>query len=96
MVSHLKKPRSRQYTTETVADTNYTNDLALLTNTPAQAKSQLHSLKQMPEFMCFGKPLKSVDQFTYFGSSISSIENDVNICQLPGHRSYENLISSIK
>ena len=27
-----------------------------------------------------GKPLKFVNQFKYFGSSISSIENDVNVC----------------
>ena len=27
-----------------------------------------------------GKPLKFVDKFTYFGSNISSIESNVNIC----------------
>ena len=26
------------------------------------------------------KPLKLIDQFTYFGSNISSTESDVNIC----------------
>ena len=41
------------------------------------------------EYMCFkqkgtistssGKPLKSVDQYTYFSSNISSTENDVNV-----------------
>ena len=28
------------------------------------------------------KPLKLVDKFTYFGSSISSTESDVNICHM--------------
>ena len=41
------------------------------------------------EFMCFkqgvistlsGKPLKSVDQFTYLSSNISFTERDINIC----------------
>ena len=32
--------------TETIADADYTNDLVLLANTSAQAKSLLHSLEQ--------------------------------------------------
>ncbi len=42
----LKKAISRQYTAETTTDADYTNDLALLANTPSQAKSQLHNLEQ--------------------------------------------------
>ena len=90
-------------TAETVTDADYADNLAPLTNTPAQVKSLLHSQEQpargiglyldtnKTEFMYFkregdicilsGRPLKSVDQFTYFGSYISSTENDVNICR---------------
>ena len=42
----LKKAKSKQYQTETISDIDYRDDLALLANTPAQAKSQLHSLEQ--------------------------------------------------
>ena len=42
----LGKERSRRYPTQTIMDTDYTNDIALLENTPAQAESLLHSLEQ--------------------------------------------------
>ena len=42
----LKKSRSRQYHIETMRDADYTDNPALLTNAPAQAKSILHSLEQ--------------------------------------------------
>ena len=41
-----KKTRSRQHPSDTMIGTDCTDDLALITGTPAQAKSQLHSLKQ--------------------------------------------------
>ena len=46
MVSHEKKTRSRWYSTKTMTDADYTDDLVLLTNTPAQAESLLHNLEQ--------------------------------------------------
>ena len=42
----VKKARSRWYTTETISDTFYADDLALFANTPTQAESLLHSLTQ--------------------------------------------------
>ena len=42
----LKKARNRQYTTKSIMDAGYADNLALLTNTPAQAKHLLHSLEQ--------------------------------------------------
>ena len=42
----LKKARSRGYPSKTLTDTNYSENLAVLANTPAQAESLLHSLKQ--------------------------------------------------
>ena len=42
----LKKARNRQYLTETIMDTDYADDIALLANSPTQAKSLLQSLKQ--------------------------------------------------
>ena len=100
----LEKARSWWYPTETITDSDYADDLALLIDTPAQAESLLHSLKQAAvvagdigfymntnktDHMCFkqkgaistpsSKPLKSIDQFTYLSSNISSTESDVNI-----------------
>ena len=42
----LKKARSTQYLTETMMDVDNRDDGPLLTNTPAKAKSLLHSLEQ--------------------------------------------------
>ena len=41
-----KKARCRLYPAEIMIDAHNANDLALLTNTPTQAKSLLHSLDQ--------------------------------------------------
>ena len=40
---------NRKYTAETITNTDYADDQALLTNPPAQAESLLHSLEQAPE-----------------------------------------------
>ena len=42
----LKKPRSRRYPAVTITDTNNADDIVLPTNTPPQAESLLHSLRQ--------------------------------------------------
>ena len=42
----LKKAKSRQYHSETITDADYSDDLALLANIPAQAESLLHRLEQ--------------------------------------------------
>ena len=43
---YIKKDEKTWYPAETMTDTDYTDDLVLLANTPAQAKSLLHSLEQ--------------------------------------------------
>ena len=43
---HIKKPWIRRYPGQTIKETDYTDDLALLGNTPAQAKYLLDSLEQ--------------------------------------------------
>ena len=60
----LKKATKRQYLSEIITEADYADDLVLLTNTPAQAKSLLQSLEQVAgsigiyvdvnktEFMC--------------------------------------------
>ena len=75
-----------------MTDANYAYDLALLANTPAQARSLPHSLVQesgsidlkmnasKQETISSDKLPKLIDQFTYLGSNISSTESDVNIC----------------
>ena len=42
----LNKVRSRRYFVKTNTDVDYTDDIALLANTPAQAESLLHSLEK--------------------------------------------------
>ena len=42
----LTKERSRRYPTKTITNTDYANDIALLTNAPAQAETLLHSLER--------------------------------------------------
>ena len=41
----LTKERSRRYPVQTITDFNYTNDIALLANAPAQVETLLHSLE---------------------------------------------------
>ena len=41
----LAKERSKRYPTQTIMDEDYTDDIALLANTPAQAETLLHSLE---------------------------------------------------
>ena len=38
----LIKERSRRYPTQTIIDMDYTNDIVLLANAPAEAKNLLH------------------------------------------------------
>ena len=61
----LEKAKSRWYPEKTITGVDYADNLTLLTNTPAQAKSLLHGLKQAAggigphvnanktEYMCF-------------------------------------------
>ena len=61
----LAKDKSRSYTSQTITDADYTDDIGLLANTPAQAETQLLSLElaaagiglhvnaERMEYMCF-------------------------------------------
>ena len=40
------KERSRKYPAQTITDADYADDIALLTNTPTQAETLLHSLER--------------------------------------------------
>ena len=63
----LTKERSRRYPAHTITDVNYTDDIALLANSPAQAETLLHNLEQAAagiglhvnihktEYMCFNQ-----------------------------------------
>ena len=42
----LAKEKSRRYPAQTITDVDYADDIALLENTPAQAKMLLHGLKR--------------------------------------------------
>ena len=41
-----KGKRGRLYPAQTITDTDYADDIALLANAPAQAESQLHGLEE--------------------------------------------------
>ena len=63
----LTNKRSRRYPEKTITDANNADDIAILANTPAQAETLLHSLKQTSagidlyvnahktEYMCFNQ-----------------------------------------
>ena len=85
----LKKARSRRYSAQTIMDTDYTDDVVLMANTPTQAACGigLHVNADKMEFMYFNQKgdlhmkwwySETSGQFTDHGSSILSIENDIN------------------
>ena len=61
----LEKARNRRYPVQTITDADYTDDIALLANIPAQAENLLHRLERVAggiglhvnagktEYMCF-------------------------------------------
>ena len=63
----LTKKRSRRYPAKTITDADYVDDIAILANTPDQAKTLLHSLEQAAtgiglyvnahktEYMCYNQ-----------------------------------------
>ena len=63
----LTKERSRRYTSKTITDADYADDIALLASAPAQAETLLHSLEQAAagiglhvnahktEYLCFNQ-----------------------------------------
>ena len=63
----LTKKRSRRYPAKTIIDADYADDIAILTNTPNQAETLLHSLEQAAvgiglhvnahktEYMCYNQ-----------------------------------------
>ena len=63
----LTKKRSRRYPAKTITDADYTDDIAILTNTPDQAETLLHSLERAAagiglyvnahktEYMCYNQ-----------------------------------------
>ena len=79
----LTKARGRRYPAWMITDMDYTDDIALLANTPTQAQSLLHSLEwavggiglhvniDRAEFMCF---YQSGDIFTLNGRSLKFVD----------------------
>ena len=75
------KERSRRYAAETITDADYSDDITLLANAPAQAESLLHSLERAgiglhvkahkTEYMCFNQ---RGDISTLNGSSLKLVD----------------------
>ena len=80
---NLTKESSRRYFAQTIPDADYADDIAILTNTPAQAKTLLFSLERaaagiglhvnahQAEFMCFNQ---TGDISRLNGSSLKLVE----------------------
>ena len=68
----LKKERSRQYPTETITDADYTDDIVLLVNTPAQAKSLMHTFEQAAGGIGLHMNANKTECF-YWGGAISTL-----------------------
>ena len=79
----LKKKRSRRYPAKTLTNADYANDIALLANTPNQAKTLLHSLERATagiglhvnahktEYMCYNQ---TGDISTLDGTSLKLVD----------------------
>ena len=79
----LTKKRSRRYSTKTITDTDYADDIAILANTPNQAEPLLHSLERATagiglhvnahktEYMCYNH---TVDNSTLDGTSLKLVD----------------------
>ena len=80
----LTKERSKKYPEQTIMDMDYTDDIALLANAPAQAKTLLYSLEQAPagialhvnahktKYMCFNE---RGDISTLNGNSLKLVDS---------------------
>ena len=79
----LTKKRSKRYTSKTITDADYADDIAILANTPDQAETLLHSLERAAagirlhvnvhkmEYMCFNH---TSDISTLGGSSLKLVD----------------------
>ena len=79
----LTKKRSRRYPAKTITDANYADDIALLANTPNQAKTLMHSLERAAagiglrvnahktEYMCYNQ---TGDITTLDGASLKLVD----------------------
>ena len=79
----LTKKRSKRYPVQTITDADYADDIAILANTPNQAKTLLHSLEQgaaaigvrvnahKTEYMCFNQ---TGDISTLDGTSLKLVD----------------------
>ena len=79
----LTKERSRRHPAQIITDADYVDDIAFLADTPAQAKTLLHSLERAAagiglhvnadktEYMCFNQ---TGDISTLIGSSLKLVD----------------------
>ena len=84
----LTKSRSRRYPAHTITNADFTDDIALLANTPTQAETLLHSLERTAagiglhvnadktEYMCFNQ---SGDISTLNGTSLKAEDKFTNL-----------------
>ena len=79
----LTKKRSRRYPAKTISDADYADEIAILANTPNQAKTLLHNLERAPagigfhfnahktEYMCYNQ---TGDISTLDGTSLKLVD----------------------
>ena len=90
--SSWQEKKKQKVPRKTITDADYTDDIAILENAPAQAETLLHSLERAAAGIGLhvnvyktgdistlgGCSRKLVDKFTYRGSNVSSTEKDIN------------------
>ena len=82
-ITSLPTPRSRRYPAKTITDADYADDIAILANTPDQAKTLLHSLESAAagiglyvnahktEYMCYNQ---TGEIFTLDGTPLKLVD----------------------
>ena len=74
-LTQQKKPRSKWYPEETITDADNTDDLALLSNRPAQAECLLHCLEEVTRSIYFYVNIDKTE-FMHFDGAISPLNDN--------------------
>ena len=84
----MTKKRSRMYSTKTITDADYANDIAILENSPNQTETLLHSVERAAagiglhvnahktEYMCYNQ---TGDISTLDGTSLKLVDKFTNL-----------------
>ena len=101
----LTKKRSRRYPAKTITDADYADDIAILTNTPNQAETLLHSLERAAagigfhvnahktEYMCYNQ---TGDISKLDGTSLKLVDKFTYLVLVARHDDDDDIIFAVK